>query len=250
MADFKTHWQVGLGASVAGALTVSSLGFASPQMLPLLIAVGWIGSIAPDLDSDTGRPLRLIFGGLSFILPSALLWRIPWLHESPERAVLFLGLSVYAIHSPARWLFKTFTKHRGAIHSVPAALIFGGLCFLLAYHEDARRPLMWAVGALGSLGYLTHLILDELWSVDFNGTKLTVKRSFGSALSLRTGSTIKTSALYLTMALVWWACYRLWARLPFIPEALVELWSEWSEAPLMSARWWQARWAELKALYP
>lgn len=250
MADFKTHWQVGLSVSVMGALGVSSLGLAPPKMIPLLVTVGWIGSIAPDLDSDTGRPLRLIFGGLSVILPSVLVWRVQWLQESPERAVLFLAVAMYVIHSPMRWLFKTFTKHRGAIHSVPAGMIFGGLCFLLAYHEETKRPLMWAIGALGSLGYLTHLCLDELWSVDFNGTKLSVKRSFGSALSIRTGSTLKTTTLYLTWALVWWGCYRLWACEPLIPEGLMAYAHSWWSAPLFSLEWWQERWASLKELAP
>lgn len=227
MADFKTHWQVGLGVSGLGALGISTFGLAPPKMIPLLIMIGWIGSIAPDLDSDTGRPLRIIFGGLSVLLPSALLWRIEWLQQSPERAILFLGLSMYLIHSPVRWLFKTFTKHRGAIHSIPAAFIFGGLCFLLAYHEEAKRPLMWAIGAIASLGYLTHLCLDEFWSVDFNGTKIKVKKSFGSALSFTTHSVWKTSFLYLTLGIVWWACYSLWAKQPLIPTFLTQQWNAW-----------------------
>ena len=244
MADFKTHWQLGLGASVAGALGVSLLGLAPPKMMPLLVLVGWVGSIAPDLDSDTGRPLRLIFGGLSALLPSALLWRVEWLQESPERAVIFLLSAAFLILVPLKWLFKTFTKHRGVVHSVPAALIFGGLCFLLAYHEEAERPLMWAIGALGTIGYLTHLTLDEFWSVDFNGTKITVKRSFGSALSWRTGSLFKSAALYLTLGLVWWSCYALWARRPLIPEELIQHWRELSALPYWSLNWWRSLLAE------
>ena len=243
MADFKTHWQVGLAASVGGSLISNWAGLASPKLIPILVAVGWVGSIAPDLDSDTGRPLKLIFSGLAVLLPPVLLWRVPWLHESAERAVMFWGLAALLIQGPLKWIFKTFTKHRGVVHSVPAALIFGCVCFVLAYHEAADRRFQVATGFMGALGYLTHLVLDEFWSVDFNGTSIKTKKSFGTALSLRGRSKLQTTLLYLTLGVMGWGCLTLFRDEPFIPKRLVgalhHVSEEVEKAEPMSGAWWR-----------
>ena len=242
MASFERHWQVGLGASVGGALVASWLGLCPPKLLPILVGIGWVGSIAPDVDSDSSRPLRLIFNGLAALLPPVLLWRIEWLHANAERALLFWALGAAVVHWPMRLFFKRFTRHRGVIHSVPAALIFGGLCFLLAYHEDAARPFMWAAGGVGTVGYLAHLALDELWAVDFNGAKIKKKRSFGTALSWLGASRLQTFCLYCTLAVTWWACWRLWGREPFVPRELVEAWGGLREGVEESGVLEPARW--------
>lgn len=238
MASFERHWQIGLGASVGGALIASWLGLCPPKLLPILVGIGWVGSIAPDVDSDSSRPLRLIFNGLAALMPPVLLWRVEWLHANAERAMLFWAVGAALIHWPVRLFFKHFTRHRGIIHSVPAALIFGGHCFLLAYHEDAARPFMWAAGGVGTIGYLTHLALDELWAVDFNGSKIKKKRSFGTAMSWFGATRLQTLWLYGLLAITWWACWRLWVREPFIPSALAAL-------PVFELDWWREAWERL-----
>ena len=44
--------------------------------------------------------------------------------------------------------------------------------------EDARTA--WGAGLMVGIGYLTHLVLDEVYSVDLLNSR--VKRSFGTAL--------------------------------------------------------------------
>ena len=69
-------------------------------------------------------------------------------------------------------------------HSAPAALIFGSICFLLVAGRLGSLWLELATGLAGTVGYLVHLVLDELWSVDFDGRRIRVKRSLGTALKL------------------------------------------------------------------
>lgn len=227
MADFKTHWRVGLVTSTAGACIAHWQGLAPPKLLPLLVSCGWIGSIIPDIDSDTSKPRRLIFNGLSFILPAALIYRVEWVHQSPERAVLFGGLCALFVLYPLKWFFGKCTRHRGAYHSVPAALIYGTLCALLAHHEDAPRSLQVAISSVATLGFLTHLILDELWAVDFNGNLPRRKRSFGTALSWRVTRPHINMILYLTLGLSVWLWWTQWHRLPFLPEPLSVILDAW-----------------------
>ena len=220
MANFETHWRIGLGSTIIGTLMASWLHFTDPKHIPFLVLAGLIGAIAPDIDSDTGRPLRIIFGGLAVVLPPLLLWRIPWLHAGAERALLFWAFSLYLILRPSKWLFKRFTKHRGVIHSIPAAFIFGEGVFLLAHYERATPRFQLAIGLIGCLGYLTHLILDEIWAVDFNGVRLRKKRSFGTALCLKDRSRRKTFLLYLILFLLGRTCWVQWYQIDWIPLSI------------------------------
>ena len=220
MANFETHWKIGLGSTLVSTLVANWLHFTDPKHIPFLVLAGLIGAIAPDIDSDTGRPLRIIFGGLAVVIPPLLLWRIPWLHAGAERALLFWGCSCYLILKPSKWLFKKFTKHRGVIHSIPAAFIFGEGVFLLAHYEQATPRFQLAIGLVGSIGYLTHLLLDEIWAVDFNGTQLRKKRSFGTALCWKDRSRRKTGLLYLALFLLGRTCWAQWYQQEWIPPFL------------------------------
>ncbi|MEE2645465.1 MAG: hypothetical protein VYD19_11070, partial [Myxococcota bacterium] len=125
MADFKTHLRVGTVAAVAGAVGCASFGLVSPAWVPILSLAGVVGAIAPDIDSDSGRPLRIIFPSLAALLPPVLIWRVPELHRAlPETLGAWLVLS-WLLYSPARWLVCRLSRHRGSFHSLPAALCFG-----------------------------------------------------------------------------------------------------------------------------
>ena len=67
-------------------------------------------------------------------------------------------------------------------HSLPAALIVGELAFLLASGDDVAIRL-YKAGAV-VLGYVSHLLLDELYSVEWYRGRLRLKRSFGTALKM------------------------------------------------------------------
>ncbi len=65
-------------------------------------------------------------------------------------------------------------------HSIPAAIIAGMVAFLVCLSGDLgiRMFKSWAV----VMGFLSHLILDEIYSVDLGGKTIRIKKSFGTAM--------------------------------------------------------------------
>jgi membrane-bound metal-dependent hydrolase YbcI (DUF457 family) len=79
-------------------------------------------------------------------------------------------------------LVKRLTVHRGMFHSIPAAVLCGELVYLSAAGTQEERLLK---GAALTAGYLSHLILDEVCSIDSTGRvfkPFRLKKSFGTAL--------------------------------------------------------------------
>ena len=222
MADFRTHLLGGVVAGGAAAATAAWFAWTDPWRLPLVGLVGVIGGLAPDIDSDNSRPIRILFRVAALVVPSALLWRIEPLRSVPERAFVAWVLLAAFVRWPVCWVFKRVTVHRGIFHSLPAIGIFGAACFLFAGRRAQDIEHQIAFGVAGLLGYFTHLLLDELWSVDFNGVRLKAKKSMGTALSLTGAGTASTIAAYglLTVmaALVWQGMDGL------IPEDIWEAW--------------------------
>jgi membrane-bound metal-dependent hydrolase YbcI (DUF457 family) len=99
-----------------------------------------------------------------------------------SESIVLIGAAVYLLvrFGFARFL-KMYTVHRGMFHSIPAAIIFGELAFLLASGDLYMR--FYKAGAV-LIGYLSHLILDEIYSVEWGRRGPRLKRSFGTALKV------------------------------------------------------------------
>jgi hypothetical protein len=114
------------------------------------------------------------------VVPLFTVDRMQALGFSYESIVLTgAGLYLAIRFGLARFLAR-YTVHRGMFHSIPAALIFAGLAFLFTGCSDLTLRYYKAGAVL--LGYLSHLTLDEIFSVDLSGGRFRLKRSFGTAL--------------------------------------------------------------------
>lgn len=200
MANYNTHLTGGVLIGAAAALVCGGLGMITAVEMPFVALVGTWGGLAPDLDSDNSRPMRIMFRYAAVIVPFVALWRLPFLHDTWSEAALAWIIIAALVRGPLCLAFKKLTTHRGIIHSVPAALIFGCLGFLWSGRRVDDVPLQTAVGFTATAGYLTHLLLDEMWSVDFEGRRL--KKKFGSALSLWSSSFPATLLAYVVLLLV------------------------------------------------
>jgi membrane-bound metal-dependent hydrolase YbcI (DUF457 family) len=99
----------------------------------------------------------------------------------PLEAMILAGALIYlAIRFGLSWLLKSYSHHRGMFHSLPAAAIAGQTTFLAFGAEDPLRR--YFVSSAVVLGFLTHLVLDEIWSVKMGWFGPKVKKSFGTAL--------------------------------------------------------------------
>ena len=181
MANFQTHITVS-GLVGAGYGTVAFFHYGVPG--PTCLLAGGLCSISgmlPDLDCGEGIPLRESTAFAAALLPMMLMHRFLQFDLSREGMIL-LGAGIYvAVRFGGAELLRVLTNHRGMFHSLPAAAIFGELAFLLTVGSMPLR--LYQAGAV-VLGYVSHLLLDELYSLRFLRGRLRPARSFGSAMKL------------------------------------------------------------------
>lgn len=202
MADFNTH--------VFGAAAVVSLGATcATKMLSLsmpeglmLMMVGMIGGVLPDIDLRNSQPSQALFSLLGLAIGLTWLFANMTYYTGLE---LWLGtLAVYLIvRYPLAYLFHRLTTHRGVLHSLIAAVMAGVITCAIAWQHLQTSPLQsWLLGISLSSGYLVHLILDEIYSVDFTGVR--IRRSFGSAIKPLDMQQLPASCLVLFITLIAW----------------------------------------------
>jgi len=182
MADFKTHLGSGAGVSVFVATLVYGAGMAAPNDVILYFCLGSIGGILPDIDSDNSVALKNLFNFLAIL--SAFLSIFRYLeHYSIVEMLIIWCLIYFTIRYLVLKIFMYFTSHRGIFHSIPCGIFF---CFLTSticfYVFNMDSITSWTSGFFVLIGYLTHLILDEIWSIKLSTG--TIKMSFGSAFKI------------------------------------------------------------------
>jgi membrane-bound metal-dependent hydrolase YbcI (DUF457 family) len=134
----------------------------------------------PDLDSDYGTPLRETMCFTSAILPMLLLNRFASLGlKHDEMALLTVSIYLFMRFGVTNMIRK-YTVHRGMFHSIPACLIFAGLGFLICGTSDLNVRYFKSGGVV--LGFMSHLVLDEIYSVEWKSGRWRLKKSSGTAL--------------------------------------------------------------------
>ncbi len=180
MAGFKTHITtstvIGIGYA-AGA----HLGF-QVDLEHCMIAGGLcsVAGMLPDLDSDSGIPVRETISFAAAVVPMLMIDRFRALGLSHSQMAL-AGMLIYIlIRFGVAEIFKRYTVHRGMWHSIPAAATAGLLTFLICADDDIRLRIYKASAVV--IGFLSHLILDEIYSIDMSKGVPRLKKSFGTAL--------------------------------------------------------------------
>lgn len=180
MPGFQAHIT---GSSIVGvgyAAAAWYVGGLPPVTCLLGGTVCAVAGMLPDLDSGPGVPMRESVSFAAALVPMLLLQRFQQM-GMPMEAIILAGAAIYAlIRFGMTWLLEHYSVHRGMFHSLPAAAIAGQVTFLAFGHDDPMRR--YFISGAVVLGFLTHLVLDEIWSVRLGlfGTK--VKKSFGTAL--------------------------------------------------------------------
>lgn len=195
MADFATH----LGWGAVGAGLAASATYAA-DIVPVteittLTAAGVIGAILPDIDLEKATPSRMLFTWLAVVLAFLALFNFRASYSISELWLIWLGVFV-AIRYGAYHIFHRTATHRGVFHTLLAGLFFMGLTAVILSHGLDHGPVVaWMAGLFVLLGYLIHLVLDEIYAVDFTGGHL--KKSFGTALKLFEYKSLRASAAML-----------------------------------------------------
>ncbi len=203
MAGYREHISVsGLCGAMYGVAATVLLEF-TPVQAALAGVLTWVAGMLPDLDSDTGRPTREVFGLLAAVAPLAMMGHLLKWGGDPEGAMLLAILLYGSIRYGASWVLAKTSVHRGMFHSIPALIIAAEIAFL-AYKSDSLAVKSLMAGGV-ALGFFSHLLLDELYSVQFTGVRIRLRKSAGSAMKFVGNSFLPNVVTYALLMLLTYA---------------------------------------------
>lgn len=211
MASFYGHITTSatLGAAV-GAFGVWQFNY---DWGVVFLAAGLcaIGGMLPDLDSDSGIPVREMFGLAGVLVPLLLVGRLRRLDLTPEQILVIMAGAYLLVRYGLSEVFRRITVHRGMYHSVPAMLIAGLAVFLMhrpdgpIAGQELQKRFYFAAAVM--IGFLSHLVLDELFAVDLMGVVPKLNQFAGSAVKLWSQSwpaTLLTYAILCALGYMAW----------------------------------------------
>ena len=162
MANFTTH--IVVGTVVSGSLATLTLAadVIAPQNLVAVTMAGALGSVLPDIDLKDSRPSRALFSGLAIFFSFVVLFHFAPQLSIAEMWVIWVGTLLfvrYGLHN----LFHHYAVHRGIWHSIVAGVVCA-LATAIVFYYGFGRPdgVAWLAAGFLFIGYLTHLILDEI----------------------------------------------------------------------------------------
>ena len=93
----------------------------------------------------------------------------------------------------------------------------------LGYHsEDRRLRLLLGGGVMA--GFLSHLVLDELWSVDLSGVRVKLNKYAGTAVKFVSPSMPATATCYLLLGGLSYLAYLDFAHAGQLPGVTKSSW--------------------------
>ena len=180
MADFKSH--IAFSSILGGCYGIAGHFYFNLPLETSILGAGLcsVSGMLPDLDSDSGTPVREMSTFAASVIPMLMLPRFEALACCHEMMVLMAALCYCVIRFGVVEIFKRYTVHRGMWHSIPACAVCGLLTFLIV--ADSHLEVRFFKAAAVMLGFFSHLLLDEIWSVNVRVGRLNVKKSFGTAI--------------------------------------------------------------------
>ncbi|MFO0815634.1 MAG: metal-dependent hydrolase [Gemmatales bacterium] len=212
MAAFREHVTFSTVLGVGYAVGLKSMGY-EPSYAILAGCLCGVSGMLPDLDSDSGRPVREMFSFLAAVCGIICFHRLG--AGDIELRMLLAGGMYLFIRFGFSYIFKQLTVHRGMCHSIPAALIACGATYLAFGYMDHRGALAMAGGVL--IGFLSHLLLDEIYAVDFKGLRPKLNQFAGSALKFFSKS---TAANVVCWGMLLFLGYRIAVEEKVLPERM------------------------------
>jgi hypothetical protein len=204
MAGYRTHITVsgalGVGYGTAGYL----LGGFSPSQGALAGVLTWFSGMLPDLDSDSGRPVREVFSLLAAFAPFAMMPRLlEWSRGNHETATLLAVIVYVTIRYGGAGVLNRVSVHRGMFHSVPAMIIAGEIAFLAFTSSTLGTRLLMSGGVC--VGFFSHLVLDEIYSVEWSGVHVRLNKFAGSAVKFVGKSAVPNLITYSLLMVLTYA---------------------------------------------
>ena len=181
MAGFKVH--IGTSTVLGVAYGAAAYGLKYEPLPSCIVAAGLcsVSGMMPDLDSGPGRPLRESLAFAAAVVPMLMVDRFERMGMSLEMMTAVSGIIYISIRFGLAWLLRHYTVHRGMFHSIPACAIAAELAFLVCGESEPLQIRYFKAGGV-VLGFMSHLVLDEIYSVEFKYGMPHLKKSFGTAI--------------------------------------------------------------------
>ncbi len=194
MADFKTHLQVGSALGFLLAVFTHVWGWVNNFSTAIIIFFATsLGAFLPDMDSNSSLPVKIISLLYAYLVSALVLF---YFYDNGYKNFFFLAaaglIAFLAVFKILPVILKKYTRHRGIFHSIPAFLISFFLTLIIAWTTRLSVLERFSMALAVSLGYLSHLVLDEIYSVDLFNKKIEgkkqkfyvikIKKSSGTAL--------------------------------------------------------------------
>ncbi len=225
----------GVVARISGARTLGNyrqhitfagvLGIAYAWAAYLLAGFHWLygtvaallatlGGLLPDLDSPSGVELKG-FTGILGVLTALAVWQRLENLRKPLPFELHLWSVILAfilVRHGIRRIMTRISVHRGISHSVPMCAVWGALAYLYYPTDHHALKVMMALAVV--IGFSSHLLLDEICSVDLRGAR--VNKAFGTAIKFWAPSAVATIAMYAVLSYLTWKIVDEWPPGPFL----------------------------------
>ena len=219
MGNYRQHLTFASSTGVIYALgifTLSGLHWVYGTVAAMLATVG---GLLPDLDHPTGTELKG-FTGILAVLGAVAVWtRIArGAPDVPFELHLWAVVLVYIfIRHWMKMVLARMMVHRGISHSFHCCAVWGAATYL--YYPSGSDLIRLTMATAITLGFLSHLILDEMFSVDISNTR--VKRSFGTAMKFWAPSLPATLAMYALLSVLSYEVIERWPA-GSLPQILAE----------------------------
>ena len=234
MADFKTH----IGVSTVAGAFYGVAGFQAGLPWESCVIGGALCSVSgmlPDLDSDSGIPLREAVAFASALVPMLMIDRLQRIGCSHEMMLLVTIVVYFFLRFALAEIFRRYTVHRGMWHSIPAGLSAALFAFVVCSCESMDLRMFKTVGIF--VGFMSHILLDEIWSVEYRRGRYMFKHSFGTALKFWSGNRIANIFSYTLLASLCILAYK--------DEGLMSRYEDPSKAVPHTAVQWVQTWRSL-----
>lgn len=185
MANFTTHIATGIvTGGMLSTLAMAASAVTPTEVMTLTLTCG-LGAVLPDIDLQKSRASQAMFSGLGVFFAFAMLFNWSMALSIAEMWILWVG-TYFVVRYLGHNLFHRISVHRGVFHSLIAAVFFA-LVTAIAYQRlfAVADTLAWLAAAFMFVGFVSHLVLDEIYSVDVFNER--IKASFGTAFKLFDG---------------------------------------------------------------
>ena len=217
MGNYRQHitfaWFLGVFYSV-GAYVLMGVHWFYGTVATLLTT---LSGLLPDLDSDSGVEMKG-FTGILGVLAAVAVWdEFGKIQPAPifEIHLWAMVLAFMLVRHGLRRVLSRLAKHRGISHSLPTCAVWGLATYL--FYPSPNHSLRLVMGLAVILGFFSHLLLDEICSVDLRGAR--VNKAFGTAIKFWAPSPWTTLGMYGLLSYLAWLTIQKWPDNPtqFIP---------------------------------